>query len=143
MMAESFIRQPLSLTCLTWSLPPHSPAGTFAHRLLSPTTSPLAVFPRQVLLLGRTMISTALGALRGSLGLRLTSTFNHSTCHVLLYVSKRILSTKKETVSTTVSPRTGQWPGTYRISRIYTPSQSASLLPYHHNCRHQYLRAGT
>ena len=44
MMAESFIRQPLSLTCLTWSLPPHSPAGTFAHRRLVPHYWPSRVF---------------------------------------------------------------------------------------------------
>jgi len=31
-----------SPTRLTWFLPPHSPAGTFAHRLLSPTTGSLA-----------------------------------------------------------------------------------------------------
>ena len=38
-------------------LPPHSPAGTFAHRLLSPL--PVLSLSRQVLLLGRTMIGPA------------------------------------------------------------------------------------
>lgn len=71
-------------TCLTWSLPPHSPAGRFAHRCISPTTTSLAV-SRQVLLLGRTMIRAALSSLRGSLRLRLASTFNHSACYFILY----------------------------------------------------------
>lgn len=38
------MRDLITVTCLTWSLPPHSPAGTLAHRLLSPTNSPLAFY---------------------------------------------------------------------------------------------------
>lgn len=38
------MRDLIIVTCLTWSLPPHSPAGTLAHRLLSPTNNPLAFY---------------------------------------------------------------------------------------------------
>lgn len=37
-------RTTLYPTCLTWSLPPHSPAGTFAHRRLVPHYWPSRVF---------------------------------------------------------------------------------------------------
>ncbi len=56
-------------------------------------------FLRQVLRLGRTMISTALGALRGSLCLRLAWTCNHSAYQYTLYARNTYPVNKKTAFS--------------------------------------------
>ena len=62
---------------LTWSLPPHSPAGGFAPKLCSPLLPLSTVARRPDLLLSRTMLTGALARLCGSFRLRLASTCNH------------------------------------------------------------------
>ena len=66
----------ISVKQLTWSFPPHSPAGTFATRDIPLTTDSLE-FNRQVLHLNRTMLKDIFIFLRGSFRLRLASIFNH------------------------------------------------------------------
>jgi len=66
----------ISVKQLTWSFPPHSPAGTFATRNIPLTTDSLE-FNRQVLHLNRTMLKDIFIFLRGSFRLRLASIFNH------------------------------------------------------------------
>ena len=63
---------------LTWSLPPHPPAGRFATRHFCPPLLLLSgLTPRPGLLLSRTMLTGTLPRLCGSFRLRLASTFNH------------------------------------------------------------------
>ena len=81
--AEQFL---LCFIRLTWSLPPHSPAGRFAHKLCSPLL--LLSISRQDLHLSRTMLTT-FRCLCGSFCLRLASTFNHRPVMYFYYIHKK------------------------------------------------------
>lgn len=81
---------------LTWSLPPHSPAGGFAPKPVAPHYYlSRHYFFRQDLLLSRTMLTTTLHCLRGSFCLRLASTFNHRPVHSDYTVRLSSLSIEK------------------------------------------------
>lgn len=80
--AEQFL---LCFIRLTWSLPPHSPAGRFAHKLCSPLLLLSTFCCRQVLHLSRTML-TIFHCLCGSFCLRLASTFNHRPVMYSYYI---------------------------------------------------------
>lgn len=69
---QSFIK----LIRLTWSFPPHSPAAGLAT-VYAFTTPRLRQIAGQDLHLNRTMLTGIFAGLRGSLRLRLASTFNH------------------------------------------------------------------
>ncbi len=86
------VQTPVCLCCRmrssrpTWSLTPHSPAGTFAPKdsaspLLALSTKELCW---QDLHLSRTMLTGTLPGLRGSFRLRLASTFNHGRAKTAL-----------------------------------------------------------